>query len=405
MIPKKILPILLGEALEAYDFLLYGLLAVYFSKIFFPSDSTNALNFSFTLFAVAYIARPIGSIFWGHIADKYGRKPVLMGTLSLMAVPAVGMAIMPSYETIGLSATLLIVILRFLQGIAFGGETPTVMVSLYETAPVDKKGFYGSFYNPGALVGFLLGIILIICLNLTIGEQAIQRYGWRIMFAFSIIFIVILGYLRSKLVETSTVSNTNFTPVKITLKQDLFVILKIVLFISCGTAMYYNLLFHNYLIINAADFGVKTNFAHGFIVLFTIILLPITGFISDKIDKIKLLTYGYIVIALSAPFLYQMFLSKDFPMMVLGYFVFAILTSIPCALFPSIVVPQASENCRVTTIGIAFGISVISGSFIPVINELLKNMTGNVLSPAFLIVICAVISLITLHTFNKERIK
>ena len=148
-------------------------------------------------------------------------------------------------ETIGLSATLLIVILRFLQGIAFGGETPTVMVSLYETAPVDKKGFYGSFYNPGALVGFLLGIILIICLNLTIGEQAIQRYGWRIMFAFSIIFIVILGYLRSKLVETSTVSNTNFTPVKITLKQDLFVILKIVLFISCGTAMYYNLLFHN----------------------------------------------------------------------------------------------------------------------------------------------------------------
>ena len=110
LLDRRIIPIVLGESLEAYDFFLYGLLSVFIAKTFFPQHGTElTLTYSFTLFSVAYIARPLGSIIWGHIADQYGRKKVLIGTLSLMAVPAVGMALMPSYDSIGFTATVAVV--------------------------------------------------------------------------------------------------------------------------------------------------------------------------------------------------------------------------------------------------------------------------------------------------------
>ena len=403
MIPKKILPVLLGESLEAYDFFLYGLLSVYFSKIFFP-PSNNALTFAFLLFSVAYLARPIGAIFWGHIADKYGRKNVLVGTVSFMALPAVGMAVMPSYESIGISACFLVVTLRFLQGIAFGGETPTVITTLYEIAPANKKGFYGSFYNPGLLLGYLVGIILIIVLTSVLGDKNMQTFGWRLMFAFSLIFIAVLSYIRVKLTETSITEYKSRLPILTTLKYDLTNILKIFLYFSCCTVMFWNLLFHNYLIIWATDFGVQALVLQACVVAFVILIMPCVGYFSDKTNKITLLTITYICVFLSAPLLYMMFLTKDLYYMMFGYLILAVFTSITCGTFPAVVVPQVSKKCRVSSLGIASAFSVIMGSFIPVINEVVKKTSAINWSPALLISLAALISLGTLYTLNREDI-
>ena len=97
---KNILPIIMGNMLEAYDFCLYGLLAVVFAKLFFPANYNYALTFSFLLFTIAYISRPFGSLLWGSLADRYGRKPILMATLAVMGISAVGMAIVPKYSSI-----------------------------------------------------------------------------------------------------------------------------------------------------------------------------------------------------------------------------------------------------------------------------------------------------------------
>jgi MFS family permease len=402
---KRLLPIILGESLEAYDFFLYGLLSVFIAKTFFTQNTELALTFSFTLFSVAYIARPIGSIIWGHIADKYGRKKVMIGTLSLMAVPAIGMALMPSYESIGVTATILVVFLRFLQGIAFGGESPTIIVSLYEMAPENRKSFYAAFYNPGNLFGYLIGIALVIALTEIIGSDKMQNYGWRFLFGISLIFIAILGYFRKRIIETSELKNVASIPFAETIKKDWLVVIKIVLYLLCTNAILYNLLFHNYLIIYASEFGVKALVAQGFIVLCVILITPFLGLLADKIGKtITTLKIIHALVFFCAAILYSFFLSKSLPIMIVGYAIFAVISSMLCATVPAIIVPQASKTCRVSTIGVAFGLSVIAGSFIPAINEITKRITDNQLSPAFIIMLCAVISFSMLFCL-KERLK
>ena len=405
MIPKKLLPILLGKVLESYDFFLYGLLSVYFAKIFFP-QSANSLTYSFLLFSTAYLARPLGSVLWGHMGDKYGRKPVLMGTLSLMAIPAIGMAIMPSYENIGVIASFLVIFLRFLQGISYGGESPAIMVAMYEVAPKDKKGFYSSFCHPSGFVGYFIGIVLIIILTALLGQKNIQTFGWRLMFGLSLIFIVLLSYMRLRLIETSKTEYQPSFPLLMTLKHDLGSILKIFLYLSGSAVMLYNLLFHNYLIIWAADFGAQSLFLQACIVALIIFLMPCVGYFSDKTNKINLLKTTYIIVFFLAPFLYSMFLTKDLMWMMIGYSVFAIFTCIAAAFSPAIIVPQASKYCRVSTVGLGVSFSVLFGSFIPAINELLKKLTNIPISPSLLISLCAAISLITLYTLkNKEEIR
>lgn len=406
MLDKKLFPIILGESLEAYDFFLYGLLSVFIAKTFFPQHSAElTLTYSFTLFSVAYVARPIGSIIWGHIADKYGRKIVLMGTLSLMAVPAIGMALMPSYESIGVTATVLVVLCRFIQGIAFGGEGPTIAVTLYETAPKNRKGFYGSFYNPGMLFGYLVSIILMIVFTHILGDSSMQSFGWRIMFGLSLLFIAVLSYIRLGLIETSSNKTQGLKfPILQTIKRDLPAILKIFFYFSCCTILYWNLLFHNYLIIWAKDFGVQSLLLQALVVAFVIVLMPLIGHLSDKTNKTKLLKISYVCIALTAPLLYMMFLSKNLPYMILGYIVLAVFTAITCATYPAVAIPQVSKNCRVSSLGIASSFSVMFGSFVPAINEITKISTGVDMSPAFLISFAALISLLALCIMKNKNI-
>lgn len=244
----KVLPLILGNALEIYDFTLYGLLSVYFSKVFFP-ESEHALFFSFVLFSLAYVTRPVGSILWGHIADKYGRKPVLMSTLALMAIPAIGMAFVPSYATIGIAASIIVMFLRFIQGIAFGGEFPTIIVTLYELAPENRKGFYGSFADGGGNIGYLIGLLLVAFLNASLSPETMTYYGWRFLFGLSIIFIFVLGYIRYKLTETLKINKKPKTPLLITIKKDYLNIVKIILYMSAPSVLFFNFVFHNHLIL------------------------------------------------------------------------------------------------------------------------------------------------------------
>ena len=402
---KRVLPVLFGNCLETYDFCLYGLLAVYFSKVFFPQNSNYALAFSFSIFSVAYIARPIGSILWGHIADKYGRKKVMIGTLSLMVVPAVGMACMPSYEAIGATATVLVVLCRFLQGIAFGGESSTVIVSLYELAPNGRKGLYGSLYDPGSSIGYLVAMIFIIILSDVVGEDIIYDYGWRFLFGISLIFIFILGYFRKQLIETSKIQYRSSLPFVSSIKNDWKAIVKIVLYLSGSTAMFYSLFFHNYLIIYAQKFGIKTMFAQVVIVLTTIFMMPFFGYMSDKVNRIKLLKLSYPLIIIMIYPLYYLFLTENIVLMISGYFVFALLTSVVCATFPAVIVPQVSKECRVTSIGVAFSLSVIAGSFLPATNEFIKYTTGNNFAPVIVIIVCSLISFVMLFTFDRKNYK
>lgn len=398
---RRILPVIFGNILEAYDFCLYGLLAVYFSKVFFP-ESSNSLFFSFLLFSIAYIARPLGSILWGHIADKYGRKPVLMSTLSLMAIPAIGMAIMPSYQTIGIAASTIVILLRFMQGVAFGGEFPTAIVNTYELAPRDKKGLYSSFSYTTFVVGYLVALLLMAVLNACLSVEAMTYYGWRILFGLSIIFIVVLGYIRYSLTETLEVKRKSNAPFIKAMQKDHKNIIKIVLYMAAPNALFFNFLFHNHILLSSANSAEGLIF-QSLLVLFAIIMMPTMGYISDKINQFTLLKFSYLFVFIFAIPLYMMFISGSLPLMFLAYFIFGIFVCISVATFPVVIISQANLSCRVSTIGIGHSLAVIFGSFIPAINESVKTLTQSAMAPAFVIAASCLLSLILLFTFKQQK--
>lgn len=402
---KKVLPVLLGNTLEAYDFCLYGLLAIYFSKVFFP-QSKYSLTLAFLLFSVAYLARPLGSIIWGHIADKYGRKTVLISTLSLMAIPAIGMACMPSYENIGIIASILVIFFRFLQGIAFGGEIPTIIVILCELAPTNRKGFFGSFTPCFFLIGYLIAMLAIVLLTNILSSEQMLSWGWRIPLGLSVIFVFAIFYIRFQLVETKPYSICkSISPVVDAFKNNLSSIIKISLYLLCETVLFYNVMFYHHTFLKTkgifSDNAIFT--LQLFCVFIVIVFLPLFGYLSDILGRRRISKYSFIFLILFTIPLYQLISSNFFTNVALAFIVLAFLLTVVLAVYSPIIFDEADMHCRVSVVGLGYSTITVIGSFTPMINQKLIYFYETNVAIAFYIVIAAVISLIVLHTLKDKQ--
>jgi len=195
-----------GTAIEYYDFYIYGTAAaLVFPHVFFPNQSdTIATIASFATFAVAFISRPLGAAFFGHIGDRIGRKRTLVVTLLIMGVSTVGVGVVPSAAAIGVTAPLILLALRLLQGFAVGGEWAGAALLSAEYAPADKRGRYGMFTQLGVGTGLVVTNAVFLVVNVTIGEKsaAFLTWGWRLPFLFSAVLIGIALYVRLSIAET-----------------------------------------------------------------------------------------------------------------------------------------------------------------------------------------------------------
>jgi MHS family proline/betaine transporter-like MFS transporter len=159
---RAILASSFGNLMESYDNLVYGYLAIYIGMNFFPAeDSTASLLATFATFAVGFIARPVGTLIFGHIGDRYGRKAALILSVVGMAAVTTAVGLLPSYETIGTIAAVLLVLLRMCQGVAMAGEWAGSAALLIEYAPENRRGFYGSFNQVSTAAGFLLAAAVV----------------------------------------------------------------------------------------------------------------------------------------------------------------------------------------------------------------------------------------------------
>jgi MFS transporter, MHS family, shikimate and dehydroshikimate transport protein len=192
-----------GTALESYDFVLFGSAAgLIFGRLFFPgSDPVASTLLAYGAFAVGFVARPLGGIMFGNYGDRLGRKPMLLITLSLMGAVTVAIGLLPTYEQIGVAAPILLTALRFLQGIAYGGEWGGAVVLVVEYAPPARRGFFGACPNGGASLGTVLALGLMSVTSFATGP-AFFTWGWRIPFLFSLVLIGIGVYVRTRIVET-----------------------------------------------------------------------------------------------------------------------------------------------------------------------------------------------------------
>ncbi|WP_033293991.1 MFS transporter [Amycolatopsis jejuensis] len=194
-----------GASIEWYDFFIYGTAAAtVFPHLFFPTqDPLTGTLLSFATFGVAFVARPFGGALFGHIGDTIGRKKTLVAALLAMGVTTTVIGLLPTYSAIGVAAPVLLVILRFLQGITVGGQQGGVILLSTENAPAERRGFYGSFASAGAPGGVLLANGAFLLMTGTTSPQAFLDWGWRVPFLASILLIALSVYIQLRLEETS----------------------------------------------------------------------------------------------------------------------------------------------------------------------------------------------------------
>ena len=202
--PFQIAAAVIGNALEWYDFLVFGFFTVIIARLFFPSDSQYAsLLLTTATFGVGFFMRPVGGILLGIYADRQGRKAALLLVIALMTVAIAMIAFAPTYAAIGVGAPLIIVLARLLQGFSAGGEFATATAFLTEIAPAQRRGFYGSWQMVGQGLAVLTGAILGTVLTRSLTPAALDGWGWRIPFLFGLIIGPLGLYIRRHLDETS----------------------------------------------------------------------------------------------------------------------------------------------------------------------------------------------------------
>ena len=195
---------LAGTSIEWYDFFLYGAAAaLIFPTAFFGEiPETTALLLSLLTFAAGFIARPIGGMIFGHFGDKIGRKKTLIAALLLMGISSTLIGLLPTYAMIGVTAPILLTLLRFAQGLAIGGQWGGAMLLVTESAPSNQRGYYGAFAQAGAPIGVILANLALIITSASVSEEFFNAWGWRIPFLASAILILISMYIQLNLEDT-----------------------------------------------------------------------------------------------------------------------------------------------------------------------------------------------------------
>jgi MFS family permease len=196
---------LLGASIEWFDFYLYGAAAaLVFPALYFPKSMPPmvALLASFSTFAVGFFARPVGAVLFGHFGDRVGRKAALAAALVLMGVSTALVGLLPSYAAIGVAAPTILVVLRFTQGLAIGGQWGGAMLLVVESAPPEKRGFYGSFAQVGAPAGVVLANLAFLIVGALTSHEGFMSWGWRIPFVLSLALVGLAWYVHVRVEET-----------------------------------------------------------------------------------------------------------------------------------------------------------------------------------------------------------
>jgi MFS transporter, MHS family, shikimate and dehydroshikimate transport protein len=195
---------LIGTSIEWYDFFIYGTAAaLVFNKLFFPKmDPMTGTLAAFATYAVGFAARPLGGFVFGHYGDRIGRKTMLYLTLLIMGLATFGIGLLPTYDSVGLAAPLMLIGLRLCQGFALGGEWGGAVLMAVEHAPDNRRGFYGSWPQLGAPLGLVLGTMVFTAMAAMVSDADFMAWGWRVPFLISIVLVVVGLYIRGRLAES-----------------------------------------------------------------------------------------------------------------------------------------------------------------------------------------------------------
>jgi MHS family proline/betaine transporter-like MFS transporter len=405
---KKITAVIMGNAIEWYDYFVYSFLSVYLAKIFFPSsnDLNSVLAITAT-FGVAFLMRPLGGVILGVVADKYGRIRAMNWSVALMIFALTLLSFAPTYHQVGIIAPLIILFARLIQGFSAGGECGISPVILFESSPPGKSGFYCSMHTFSQMIAVLLSLVVGISLAKILSTSQIENWGWRLPFLIGLVIIPIGLYIRQyvqdPLIVPQSVSGSLAHAVRYNIK-NLFIVIGLV---SGGTVAMYVLLSYMptyvslYLHLNVSDAYASTLMGVGLMIL----LIPCFGWLSDKVGRKNLLLLSMMSCFIE---IYPCFLwlnaEPSFQRLVVIQCLICFSLSIYYGAIQAAITELFSFNIRSTCLSLGVNISVLLfGSFAQFFVTLLIKVFANPLAVIVYPLVGIGISLISAMFYQENK--
>ncbi|NTS33390.1 MFS transporter [Phyllobacterium sp. BT25] len=392
-----------GNTLEWFDFVTYGILATYIARAFFRADNGDtALLETFAVFGVGFVLRPLGAIVTGWVGDTYGRKPAFLLTIVTMTAGTLMIAFLPTYAMIGMTAPLLLLLARLLQGFSAGGELGVAISFLSEWSPPGRRGFFSSFLSMTVALGSLLASGIAAILISFLQPEDMAAWGWRIPFLIGGLLGLIGRWMRASVDETPAYRQLQRTrPEKSSApipRSDLVRGL-----LAFGLTIHWTVCFYMFLVylptyarVQAGIAPALAAWSNTICLLTIVILVPIVGLLSDRHGRRPFLIMSCSTIALmTLPALWLILTTKSFAVIVPVQIVFGLAIALYSGPAPALMAElfPTQNRARLAATSYAFA-AALFGGFAPFIADWLINVTGSPYAPALYVVSASLVSLL-----------
>ncbi|MCP2233399.1 MULTISPECIES: MFS transporter [Erwinia] len=403
---KTLFATCVGNALEWFDIAVYGFFASYIAHAFFPTeDPSVSMLLTFGSFGVSFLIRPLGAIVLGAYADRVGRKKALLMSIMLMMVGGLIITVMPSYQSIGLLAPLMILLARLIQGFSAGGEFGSSTAFLVEHFP-KRRAFIASWQFATQGASTLMASAFGLGLTSWLTETQIQDWGWRIPFAFGLIIGPVGLYIRRHVHEPASfvAQEKSHAPLKdlMSRQKTLLLLAMGLMVISTGV---------NYMLNYVPTYATKTLHLPGSAAftatlvagIILTVVTPLMGLWAEKVGRVPLMWGSLILLALTIYPAFRMVVNNTTPttlILLVGWM--ALLKSVYFSTVPSMMADLFPITTRASGMAISYNVAVtVFGGFAPLICTLLISATGSSLAPSYYLILLALFSAVAL--VNSQR--
>ncbi|MFE5700987.1 MFS transporter [Rhodococcus koreensis] len=402
-----------GNFIEYYDYLVYGTFATVIAAVFFPEESdVAALLYTFAIFGVSFVARPIGAAIFGHLADKVGRKTSLAWSVFVMVAATLVMGLAPSYATVGVLGSIVLFIGRFAQGIAFGGEFGSAASYIVEIAPKNRRGLYGSIQLFSGGLGTLAGVGIGVLLTATLPEEAVKSWGWRLAFLIGVPLGLIGLYLRRRLEETPEYSKimsddkVEKSPLVAVFRFHWRRVVTAAGAVMGFAASAYILVSYipSYLTKTVGfEYGTSLKILFAGLVVY-VLCIPLVGLMSDLWGRRAVGVLGYAVYLISIVPAFLLMNSGSAGLATMGCLLVAVAQACLGGAIPALLVEMFPSGVRASGVSVGYSSSVaLFGGTAPLIGTALVASTGSGIAASYYVLICIAVSIAVIATPTAWR--